>query len=284
MQQQTLNMKGRIFSLDPPLVMGIMNLTPDSFYSGSRIQEEQAMRQRIEQIITEGGTIIDIGGCSTRPGSIQPSLREEIDRITPALRLLRNEYPELVISVDTFHSSIARMAVEEYGASVINDISGGYADKEMFPTVAQLGVPYVLMPLKGGVEYMHAQHSYSPNVETEVLDYFIRQTERLYELGAKDIILDPGFGFSKTKEDNFRLFARGMRALAPLQRPILVGISRKRMVWQTLNITPEEALNGTTILHTAVLLQGGVSILRVHDVKAAVEAIRLTQQIASYSN
>lgn len=282
-QQQTLNLKGKICSLSTPQVMGIMNVTPDSFYSDSRVQGEQAMRERIEQIISEGATMIDIGGCSTRPGSQQPSMLEEKERLIPALRLLRNEYPDLIVSVDTFHSTIARMAVEEYGVSIINDISGGEGDANMFATVAQLGVPYILMHLKGGLEHMHAQHTYTPNVETEVLDYFIERTDRLRKLGVKDIILDPGYGFSKTMSDNFRLFARAHQSLTSLQLPILVGVSRKRMVWKMLDITPEEALNGTTILHTIALLQGGVSILRVHDVRAAVEAVILTREVIQYN-
>lgn len=263
--------------------MGIINLTPDSFYSSSRVQEEQAIRQRIEQIISEGGTMVDIGGCSTRPGSIQPSMQEEKERIVPALRLLCNEYPEVIVSVDTFHSSIAQMAVEEYGASIINDISGGEGDPKMFSTVAQLEVPYVLMHLKGGIEHMHATHSYTPDVETEVLDYFIHKIALLRDLGVKDIILDPGYGFSKTMSDNYRLFAKASQALASLQLPILVGVSRKRMVWKTVDTTPEGALNGTTVLHTIALMMGGVSILRVHDVRAAVEAVLITQQIAQYN-
>lgn len=282
MKQTTLNLGGRLFSLAQPQVMGIVNVTPDSFYSGSRVSGEDALRARFEEIVREGGTMIDLGGCSTRPGCSMPSSQEEMDRLRPALKLWRDEYSTIPLSVDTFRADVAAMAVEEYGANLINDIAGGSEDDKMFSTVARLGVPYILMHLEGRVEGMHHEATYLPDVETIVLDYFVRKVDTLRQLGAKDIILDPGFGFSKSPDDNYRLFARCAEALAPLQLPILIGVSRKRMVWQLLESSAAEALNGTTVLHTIALLQGGADILRVHDVRAAVEAIRLVERMRPY--
>lgn len=282
MKQTTLNLGGQLFSLAQPQVMGIVNVTPDSFYADSRIDGETALRARIEEIVREGGTMIDLGGCSTRPGSTMPSSAEEMERLRPALKIWRNEYSTIPLSVDTFRADVAAMAVEEYGAHIINDIAGGSEDEQMFPTIARLGVPYILMHLEGRVEGMHQEAVYTPNVETAVLDYFIRKVDALRQLGAKDIILDPGFGFSKSPDDNYRLLARYASALAPLELPILVGVSRKRMVWQLLQTSAAEALNGTTVLHTLALLRGGVDILRVHDVRAAVEALRLVERMRPY--
>lgn len=282
MKQTTLNLGGRLFSLAQPQVMGIVNVTPDSFYSGSRVSGEDALRARFEEIVREGGTMIDLGGCSTRPGCTMPSSQEEMDRLRPALKLWRDEYSDIPLSVDTFRADVAAMAVEEYGANLINDIAGGSEDEKMFSTVARLGVPYILMHLEGRVAGMHHEATYLPDVETAVLDYFVRKVDTLRQLGAKDIILDPGFGFSKSPDDNYRFLARCAEALAPLQLPILIGVSRKRMVWQLLESSAAEALNGTTVLHTIALLQGGADILRVHDVRAAVEAIRLVERMLPY--
>ena len=282
MKQTTLNLGGRLFSLAQPQVMGIVNVTPDSFYSGSRVSGEDALRARFEEIVREGGTMIDLGGCSTRPGCSMPSSQEEMDRLRPALKLWRDEYSDIPLSVDTFRADVAAMAVEEYGANLINDIAGGSEDDKMFSTVARLGVPYILMHLEGRVAGMHHEATYQPDVETAVLDYFVRKVDTLKQLGAKDIILDPGFGFSKSPDDNYRRLARCAEALAPLQLPILIGVSRKRMVWQLLESSAAEALNGTTVLHTIALLQGGADILRVHDVRAAVEAIRLVERMLPY--
>lgn len=284
MKQTTLNLGGRLFSLAQPQVMGIVNVTPDSFYSGSRVSGEDALRARFEEIVREGGTMIDLGGCSTRPGCTMPSSQEEMDRLRPALKLWRDEYSDIPLSVDTFRADVAAMAVEEYGANLINDIAGGSEDDKMFSTVARLGVPYILMHLEGRVAGMHHEATYLPDVETAVLDYFVRKVDTLRQLGAKDIILDPGFGFSKSPDDNYRLLARCAEALSPLQLPILIGVSRKRMVWQLLESSAAEALNGTTVLHTIALLQGGADILRVHDVRAAVEAIRLVERMRPYLN
>ncbi len=282
MRQSTLNLGGKIFSLAKPQVMGIVNVTPDSFYAGSRTDGEKALHARYQEIIAEGGTMIDLGGCSTRPGSVMPDSREEMERLRPALALWQREYNHLPLSVDTFRADVATMAVEEYGAQIINDIAGGTEDPLMYSTVARLGVPYILMHLEGQVGGMHVERTYTPNVETAVLDYFIQKVQTLREMGVKDIILDPGFGFSKKAEDNYRLLAHYASALAPLKLPILIGVSRKRMVWQLLESSAGEALNGTTVLHTLALLRGGADILRVHDVRAAMETIKLMEVMRPY--
>lgn len=279
MKQTTLNLHGRLFDLSTPQVMGIINVTPDSFYAGSRRHGENALRLRIEEILSQGGTMVDVGGCSTRPGASLPTMEEEKERLQPILALMQREYPSLPLSVDTFRADIARWAVEEYGADIINDISGGAGDPTMFQMAARLGVPYILMHMEGGLQGMHTEVDYKPNVETAILDFFIRKVAELRELGVKDIILDPGYGFSKHQKDNFRLLGRSGEALRSLELPILTGYSRKRTIWQTLSITPDEALNGTTVLNTVALLQDTADILRVHDVKEAVEAVKLTQAL-----
>lgn len=279
MKQTTLNLHGRLFVLSTPQVMGIVNVTPDSFYAGSRRHGEEAFRQRVEEIIEQGGSMIDVGGCSTRPGASLPSEEEEKERLRPFLAFMQREYPTLPLSVDTFRAGIAAWAVEEYGADIINDITGGAGDPNMFCTMARLGVPYILMHMEGGLEGMHHEVDYKPNVETAVLDFFIQKVATLRELGVKDIILDPGYGFSKHTADNFRLLGQSGKAFHSLGLPILTGYSRKRTVWQTLNTSPDEALNGTTVLNTVALLQGTADILRVHDVKEAVEAVKLVQAL-----
>lgn len=278
-RQRTLNIKGKIFDLSTPQVMGIINVTPDSFYTGSRKTGEKEIRERIDEILYEGGTIVDVGGCSTRPGNSIPDKKEEMQRLIPVLKILRDEYPSVVVSVDTFHADIAKAACLEYGAHIINDISGGNADPEMFDTVARLDVPYILMHMRGEIATMHKATPYTPNVETAVLDFFIDKVAHLRQIGIKDIIIDPGYGFSKLPEDNYRLLAHSNRALRALALPILTGVSRKRMIWQTLESTPEEALNGTTVLNTFALLSDTADILRVHDVKAAVEAVKIVAEI-----
>lgn len=275
----TLQAGDTLLDLSRPIVMGIANITPDSFYSGSRVDSANSLLTRARQIIDEGGVIMDIGACSTRPGALLVDSTEEEKRLRPALKLLRQEFPHLLISVDTYRADIARMCVEEYGVNFINDISGGLADKEMLSTAAQLPVAYILMHLHKGVEEMHQTPSYPDGVEVAVVDFFIQQVERLRSLGAKDVVLDPGYGFSKTLEENYRLMILQRKAFESLQLPILVGISRKRMIQQVVQCTAEEALNGTTALHTFFLLQGMTHIIRTHDVKAAVEAICITQKI-----
>ncbi len=273
MRHLTINLGGQLMDLRMPKVMGIVNATPDSFYSGSRISGEEAIRSRIDQIVNEGGAIVDVGGYSSRPSAADVSCREEVERLRPVLKVLRDEYPSLPISVDTFRADVARMSVEEYGACIVNDISGGELDPEMYPTVARLGVPYILMHMRGTPKTMQQLCEYK-DIAIDILDYFTQRCDRLLSLGVKDIILDLGYGFAKTLEQNYELMARQREACDLLGRPVLVGISRKSMIYQLLGNTAAESLNGTTVLNTYALLQGA-NILRVHDVRAAVEATRI---------
>ena len=253
----TLNIKGRLFSLTEPCVMGILNVTPDSFYAGSRVQTEEDIARRARQIVAEGGRIIDVGACSTRPGSEPVDEQEEMARLRLALPVVRREAPDAVVSVDTFRPVVARMAVEELGADVVNDVSEG--SEAMFRLVAALRVPYILM-------------SAQPDLRSTLL-LFAEKVQRLRDLGQKDIILDPGFGFGKTLEQNYQLLNE-LDKLLVMELPLLVGVSRKRMVWQLLDTVPDKALNGTTVLNTVALMKGA-SILRVHDVREAVECLRI---------
>lgn len=276
MNSKTINIKGQLLSLDEPQVMGILNVTPDSFYAGSRKQTEAAIIDRIETILREGASIIDVGGYSSRPDAAEVSETEEMQRLEMALQPLLQHYPDVVVSADTFRSSVARQCVEKYGVSMINDISGGELDERMFDTVAQLRVPYIMMHMRGTPQTMQQQTGYE-DVTADLLKYFSQKLERLFRLGVNDVILDPGFGFSKTLTQNYEL----MRHLGDFRifgLPLLVGVSRKSMVYKLLETTPEESLNGTTVLHTYALLQGA-DILRVHDVRAAKEAIRIVQQL-----
>lgn len=280
MQQQTLNLGGQLVSLSTPLVMGIVNVTPDSFYSHSRIEGEVALRARIEAILAEGGSIVDLGAYSTRPGADQVDAQEERRRLEPALRLLRDSYPEVLVSLDTFRAGVAEWAIQEYGVHIINDISGGEMDPDMFATVARLGVPYILMHMRGTPATMSSMTDYD-DLTVDILDYFVARIDRLRQLGQHDIIIDPGFGFAKTLEQNYRLLSALPRLKEALELPMLVGVSRKSMIYRLLDTTPEESLNGTSVLNTIALTSGSADILRVHDVRAAVECVRLTQQYIS---
>ena len=277
MKHQTLNIKGELISLEEPLVMGILNVTPDSFYEGSRKQTETDIRNRIEEILQEGGAIIDLGGYSSRPDAQDVSPEEEMERLCLALRILRDEYPKAMVSVDTFRADIARRCVEEYGAAIINDISGGELDAAMFPTIADLHIPYIIMHMRGTPKTMQ-QHCDYQNLTADILLYFSKKIEQLHLMGVNDIIIDPGFGFSKTLEQNYELM-RHLADFSLFEKPLLVGISRKSMVYKLLGGTPTESLNGTTVLNTYALLNGA-NILRVHDVKAAVEAVRIFKQLS----
>ena len=278
--QTTLRLSGKLLTLERPIVMGIVNVTPDSFFAGSRIDGERALRTRLDELIREGAAIADLGAYSSRPGADEVSLEEEMKRLRPALQLLRDEYPALPVSVDTFRSEVAQMAVEEYGAAIINDISGGGLDPEMYRTVSRLQVPYILMHMKGDPQTMQSHTDYT-DVTLEVLDYFIKRIGQLLDLGLHDIILDPGFGFSKTTEQNYELLAHLDTLTKILRQPLLVGLSRKSMIYRPLGCTPEEALGGTTFLH-ALALERGAKILRVHDVRPAAEAITLYEQARPY--
>ncbi len=257
----TINVQGQLMELSQPQVMGILNVTPDSFYTGSRMQTEQEILGRAHQILAEGAAMIDIGGCSTRPGSEPVSETDEMERLRLALGVVRREFPRAVISVDTFRPDVARMVVEEYGADIINDVSEGGV--EMYRMVARLRVPYILM-------------SVQPTLH-DMLLAFAREVQQLRDLGVKDMILDPGFGFGKTVVQNYQVM-NGLERLQVMDLPLLVGVSRKSMIFKLLGLTPEESLNGTSVLNTIALMKGA-SILRVHDVKEAVECVRIVESL-----
>ena len=261
--------------IDSPIVMGIINTTPDSFYSGSRKSKVDEALQTAAQMLNDGAAILDIGGQSTRPGSEQISAAEELKRVIPIIEAIHKEFPESFISIDTYHATVAEHAVEA-GASIVNDISGGMMDENMLATVANLKVPFVCMHIKGTPQNMQLQAVYE-NVTKEVLDFFIHQTEKCRLAGIHDVIIDPGFGFGKTIAHNFTLL-KELNVFKMLQKPLLLGISRKSLIYKILGITAEEALNGTTVLNTIGLLKGA-NILRAHDVKEAMETIKL---VSSY--
>lgn len=274
----TLNVRGRLLDLSKPQVMGILNVTPDSFYAGSRMETEEAVRGRVKQIIAEGGSMIDVGAYSSRPGAADVSAEEEMERLRRGMRIVREEAPEIPVSVDTFRADVAKMAVEELGVDIINDISGGELDKEMFKTVAKLGVPYILMHMKGTPQTMQQAPHYE-DLMKEVMLYFAEKVQQLRDLGQKDIVLDPGYGFAKTIDHNYELL-KHQEMLEVFELPLLVGVSRKSMIYRFLGSSPEEALNGTTVLNT-LALQKGANILRVHDVKEAVEVVRLVEKFSN---
>ncbi len=267
-----MNVNGHLTDLSTPRVMGILNVTPDSFYADSRNREEEAIAARVRQIRDEGAAFIDIGGYSTRPGADDVTVEEEMSRLRLGLSVIAHEAPGLPVSVDTFRADVARMCVEEYGAAIINDVSGGSLDPQMFATVAHLGVPYVLTNMRGTPRTMQ-QTTHSDDIVSEVFQSLARGVQELHALGVKDIILDPGFGFGKSVAQNYELLAH-LDDLAALGLPVLVGVSRKSMVSLVVGGEPADALNGTTVLHTVALMKGA-AILRAHDVKAAVEAVTL---------
>ena len=267
----TLNCKGRLLVVDKPLVMGIINTTPDSFYSGSREESADAVLYKAEKMLTAGATILDIGGQSTRPGSEKLSADEELKRVIAPIEVINNNFPEAYISIDTYYSKVVAQAVEA-GASIVNDISAGSIDSAMIDTVAALKVPYVLMHMQGTPQTMQQQPNYE-NVTKEVLDFLIKKVNELRKAGITDVIVDPGFGFGKTIDHNFELL-RNLSVFNMLNCPVLVGISRKSTIYKTLGTTTDKSLNGTTALNT-IGLMNGASILRVHDVKEAVEIIKL---------
>ncbi|MDE5759728.1 MAG: dihydropteroate synthase [Bacteroides sp.] len=269
-----INVNGTLLDLSTPCVMGILNVTPDSFYAGSRMQTEVEIARRVEQIVTEGAGIIDIGAYSSRPNADNVSAREEMERVRTGLSVLRRVKPDAVVSVDTFRADVARMCVEEYGVAIINDIAAGEMDEEMFRTVAELNVPYIMMHMQGTPQDMQ-QHPHYDNLLKEVFQYFARKVQQLRDLGVKDIILDPGFGFGKTLEHNYELLNH-LEEFRIFELPLLVGVSRKSMIYRLLGTTPQESLNGTTVIDTICLLKGA-DILRVHDVKEAVETIRIVE-------
>lgn len=269
---KTLKINGRLITFDTPKLMGILNVTPDSFYDGGRHITEEAILHRAEKMIDEGAHFIDVGGYSSRPDAADIPIEEELKRAIPVVKSIAQKFPEVVISIDTFRSEVARQALES-GATMINDISAGELDKEMFPLVAKVKVPYVMMHMRGTPQTMRTLNQYE-NLTKEVTDYFHKKIDRLKSLGVTDLVIDPGFGFAKGPSQNFELL-RNLSHIRLLEKPMLIGLSRKSMIWRTLETTPENALNGTTVLNTIALLKGA-DILRIHDVKEAAEAIKLT--------
>lgn len=267
----TLNCKGQLLVVDKPIVMGVINATPDSFYAESRHRGVDAILQQAEQMLKEGASILDIGGQSTRPGSEKVTPEDELKRVISGIEAIHRQFPEAIISIDTYHSVVAKEAVDA-GASVVNDISAGTLDEMMIPLVASLQVPYILMHMKGTPQTMQQSAGYD-NVTKEVLDFFISKAAALHQAGIHDIIIDPGFGFGKTIDHNFELL-RHLPVFKIPGCPLLLGISRKSTIYKTLGISVEESLNGTTVLNT-IGLMNGADIIRVHDVKAAKEAIQL---------
>lgn len=271
----TLNSKGNLIDLSQPAVMAILNLTPDSFYSQSRVKNNDEALKRTANFIQEGAQFIDIGAYSSRPGATHVSEAEELERLLPIVEVIAKEFPNTLISIDTFRAKVAEAAILS-GAHLINDISAGSLDEAMFDTVAKLQVPYIMMHMKGTPQNMQENPTYE-NITSEVLTYFIEKLNHLRKLGIKDIIIDPGFGFAKTIDHNYKLLQE-MESLNILALPILVGFSRKSMLTKFLEIKSEEALNGTTVLNT-ISLQKGAKILRVHDVKAAMECIKVSEKV-----
>jgi dihydropteroate synthase len=274
---KTLNINGRLLDLSTPSVMGILNVTPDSFYDGGRFIAEREIIDRTERMIEEGATFIDVGGYSTRPGANEISEDEEMKRSVAAIKILIKKFDNIIISIDTFRSKVADSAIQE-GASIINDVSGGELDAKMFETATRLRVPYILMHMRGTPQNMTQLSNYD-NIVMEVTNYFHQKLQRLNELGVKDIIIDPGFGFAKTIPQNFELL-KNLDYFKMLGRPLLTGVSRKSMVWKTLKISAEEALNGTTALNTIATIKGA-SILRVHDVKEAMQVIKICHHLGN---
>lgn len=275
-----INVNGKLLDLSSPKVMGILNLTPDSFYAESRKQTEQDIRIRTRQIIEEGGSIIDVGAYSSRPKAEHITPDEEMRRLRNGLQIINSEYPDAIISVDTFRADVARMCVEEYGVAIINDIAAGEMDENMFQMIARLKVPYIMMHMQGTPQNMQ-QNPHYENVVKEVMLYFATKIQQLRDLGAKDLIIDPGFGFGKTLEHNYELLEK-LESFQLFDLPLLVGVSRKSMIYKLLGGTSEDALNGTSIINTISLLKGA-NILRVHDVKAASEAVQIVNAMNRFT-
>ncbi len=275
--QQTIQCKGKLLNLATPQIMGIINMTPDSFYNASRKQNTQAALDTAKKMLHEGATILDIGGMSSRPGAEIISTQQELERVLPVIEAISKHHPDVIISIDTIHAEVAKKAITA-GAAMVNDISAGKIDTEMYATVAELGVPYVLMHMRGGPKDMQQLTNYD-DITNDILNFLIQEIHTLRTLGIKDIIIDPGFGFGKTIDQNYTLLQQ-LHIFKILNCPILAGLSRKSMIYKFLNIKPEEALNGTSVLHLAALQQGA-KILRVHDVKAANEVVKLWTKVSS---
>lgn len=272
LNNKTINIKGELLDLSVPIVMGILNVTPDSFYSGSRKTQTHEIVDRVEELLSQGATIVDIGAQSTRPNSLLLSADQEIQRLSPALKAINQNFPEAIISVDTFYSKVAQYCVENHNVAIVNDISGGDIDTNMFATVAKLHVPYILMHMRGTPQTMQTNTTYD-NLIQELVLYFSEKVNKLHQLGVNDVIIDPGFGFAKNIDQNYELMSN-LKFFENFELPLLVGVSRKSMLCKLLDITPDEALNATTVLNTYAVLNGA-SILRVHDVKEAMQVIKI---------
>lgn len=276
-KKRTIASRGKIIDISSPIVMGILNVTPDSFFDGGHYQDKKSILERTHKIVSEGAEIIDIGGYSSRPGAEEVSEKEELDRISFALEIIRENFPQAVVSIDTFRSNVAKNAVEKFDADIINDISGGSIEPEIIDIVASAGVPYITMHMQGTPGTMQKNPVYT-HVVKDVLDYFIKHISVLRDKGIKDIIIDPGFGFGKSIDHNYQLLS-GLDVFQMLELPVLVGLSRKSMIYKYLSSTPDEALTGTIALNL-VALQKGASILRVHDVREAVETISIYKKLS----
>lgn len=276
-KRNTIRIKGQLMDLSQPKVMGILNITPDSFFDGGKYRHKDAILKRCDEILLQGGEIIDVGAYSSRPGADHVSAEEELKRLEEVLKWIRNAHPHVVISLDTFRAGVAEKCVNEWGVDIINDISGGMMDEDMFETVARLKMPYIMMHMKGTPQNMQMNPVYE-NVVKEVSLFFSAQMDKLTRLGVSDVILDPGFGFGKTLEHNYQLL-NAMEQFDLFQLPVLVGVSRKSMIYKLLENEPKDALNGTSVLNTIALTKGA-NILRVHDVKEAVECVKLVGQLA----
>ena len=273
-KKSTIRIRGKIIELSDPRIMGVLNVTPDSFYDGGRYTSEQLIIERVRQMITEGADFIDIGAFSSRPGADFVSENDEVKRLKPALDAIRKHFPDSILSIDTFRSGIVKFAVENFNVDMVNDIFAGNADDNMYQTVADLGVPYIIMHMKGTPQNMQKNPSYK-NVTKEIFMFFSEKLSRIRNAGVNDIIIDPGFGFGKTIEHNYTILKQ-LNAFKIFELPVMVGLSRKSFIYKVLKTVPEESLNGTTVLNTIALVNGA-SILRVHDVKEAKEAIKITQ-------
>ena len=279
MQPFSININGYILRYDKPVVMGILNITPDSFYDDSRCFDSISLSETVRTIIDEGADMIDIGGYSSRPGAGEVTVKEEIRRLHTGIKAVRQISPDIPISVDTFRSDAARAAVLDFGADIINDISAGELDNKMFDTVSELNVPYIIMHMRGTPANMQSQTDYSlqGGVTADIITKLAEKTDRLEQCGVKDIIVDPGFGFAKTTDQNFEILCNLQLICDTLSRPLLAGLSRKSMIYKTLDITPQESLNATSVLNT-IALERGASILRVHDVAEARQAVLLWEK------
>lgn len=279
-RKSTINLGGRIIDLAQPVVMGIINVTPDSFFDGGKYKTEKKVLKRAEEILAQGGSIIDIGAVSTQPGKEGISTKEEIDRLLPAVKAIKKEFPEAAVSIDTYRSWVALKIIEDCGPCIVNDVTGGNFDDHMFETIGKLGVPYILMHMLGTPLKMQENPEYE-DIIRDISMFFTERVKQLTKAGVKDVVIDPGFGFGKTLDNNYELLNR-LDSFKVFQLPLLVGVSRKSMIYKLLATNPEEALNGTSVVNTLALM-GGADILRVHDVREAVEAVRILNIVRSTS-